>query len=376
MKFIKFSFASLFTFLLLTQSVSAVSCDFRRSLEIEDEGDDVKCLQQYLNNSGFTISTTGAGSPGKETDTFKSKTKDAIIKWQKANSIEPASGFFGPLSREVYKRLTTGSAVVSTANSSNATSVTLPISIGSSSVAKTAIQKALEQIEDAEDKVDDMSSNSNSAEDDLVDARAYFYKAIKFYLSTDYTKAKSYADDAFDSAEDAYGLAGGKTEKDEIDDRIDEIDKLIGQVHDKINDADDDGEDVSEAEDLLDDARDLLNKAEDYLDDKEYDIANDSIDDAESKAEDAEDAIRDNKGDKSDAEDAIAEAKAAIRSAKATISDAQDDDEDTDTAEDLLNDAEDLFDEARTKFDNDDFADAESLAKKAERKAEDAEDEL
>ena len=65
----------------------------------------VKTLQQFLNEQGFTVSKIGAGSPGKETTIFGPLTRSALIKFQKANKITPAVGYFGPITREVIRRL-------------------------------------------------------------------------------------------------------------------------------------------------------------------------------------------------------------------------------------------------------------------------------
>jgi hypothetical protein len=72
---------------------------FGRNLTLNSIGTDVKALQKYLNSKGFIISTTGLGSPGHETTTFGPKTKQALIKYQIANKITPAVGYFGPITR-------------------------------------------------------------------------------------------------------------------------------------------------------------------------------------------------------------------------------------------------------------------------------------
>jgi hypothetical protein len=72
---------------------------FTRNLTFASQGVDVKTLQSYLNTHGFIISTTGGGSPGNETAFFGNLTKQALIKFQKANNISPPVGFFGPLTR-------------------------------------------------------------------------------------------------------------------------------------------------------------------------------------------------------------------------------------------------------------------------------------
>jgi peptidoglycan hydrolase-like protein with peptidoglycan-binding domain len=72
---------------------------FTRTLQLGSVGTDVKALQQYLNRKGFNVSTVGAGSLGYETSYFGPKMKAALIKFQKANNITPASGIFGPITR-------------------------------------------------------------------------------------------------------------------------------------------------------------------------------------------------------------------------------------------------------------------------------------
>jgi peptidoglycan hydrolase-like protein with peptidoglycan-binding domain len=62
-------------------------------------GDDVKKLQQYLNAQGFIIARSGLGSKGNETTLFGPATQRALIAFQRANNIRPASGFLGPITR-------------------------------------------------------------------------------------------------------------------------------------------------------------------------------------------------------------------------------------------------------------------------------------
>lgn len=77
------------------------STTFPRDIKLGTVGPDVKALQQYLNSQGFTVSESGDGSSGNETTTFGAKTKDALIRFQKANNITPAVGYFGPVTRGV-----------------------------------------------------------------------------------------------------------------------------------------------------------------------------------------------------------------------------------------------------------------------------------
>lgn len=78
---------------------------FSRNLSLGMTGNDVKLLQQFLNTQGFTVSVYGPGSLGQETTTFGRATWRALISYQKAMGIMPASGFFGPITRgRVEKR--------------------------------------------------------------------------------------------------------------------------------------------------------------------------------------------------------------------------------------------------------------------------------
>ncbi|MEA2715136.1 MAG: tripartite motif-containing protein 71 [Candidatus Parcubacteria bacterium] len=77
----------------------ATSTAFMRSLKLGDTGSDVRLLQVFLNTHHSIISDTGPGSPGRETGSFGPKTRAAVIIFQKDHGI-PATGFFGPLTRE------------------------------------------------------------------------------------------------------------------------------------------------------------------------------------------------------------------------------------------------------------------------------------
>ncbi len=76
---------------------------FTRNLTLGAVGADVKSLQIYLNSRGFTIATSGGGSPGYETMYFGQATQSALVRFQRSNGIVPASGFFGPLTRGYIK---------------------------------------------------------------------------------------------------------------------------------------------------------------------------------------------------------------------------------------------------------------------------------
>ncbi|MDP3727527.1 MAG: peptidoglycan-binding domain-containing protein, partial [bacterium] len=89
-------------------STPAGKCSFTRDLTVGVTGDDVKCLQQYLNSTANKVASSGVGSPGSETMYFGSLTRLAVSAWQSANSVSPTAGYFGSISRAKYNSLVAG----------------------------------------------------------------------------------------------------------------------------------------------------------------------------------------------------------------------------------------------------------------------------
>ncbi len=77
---------------------------FTVDLELGDNHPQVKLLQQFLNNNGYTVAQSGPGSIGNETTIFGYATKAAVIKFQITNNITPAVGFFGVKTRGVVNK--------------------------------------------------------------------------------------------------------------------------------------------------------------------------------------------------------------------------------------------------------------------------------
>jgi hypothetical protein len=67
-----------------TTSSSAGCYTFTQNLKLNSTGGQVMWVQQFLNNHGFTVAKTGAGSPGNETSHFGPATKAAVIAFQNA----------------------------------------------------------------------------------------------------------------------------------------------------------------------------------------------------------------------------------------------------------------------------------------------------
>ena len=73
---------------------------FLNNLKQGQRSSDVIKLQKFLNGQGDLVAQTGVGSPGNESTLFGLRTKQALIKFQKAHAIA-ATGFFGPKTRSV-----------------------------------------------------------------------------------------------------------------------------------------------------------------------------------------------------------------------------------------------------------------------------------
>ena len=80
-------------------SVFCQGLTFARNLRVGMVGQDVKCLQVFLNlNHATQIASQGPGSPGQETTRFGSLTLKAVRLWQTQQGWTPANQI-GPLSR-------------------------------------------------------------------------------------------------------------------------------------------------------------------------------------------------------------------------------------------------------------------------------------
>lgn len=85
-------------------------CEITRGLAVGATGEDVRCLQRYLNWAGFQVSASGAGSPGNETQYFGERTRAAVAAWQNANAasvltplgLSAGTGFWGSASFAKY----------------------------------------------------------------------------------------------------------------------------------------------------------------------------------------------------------------------------------------------------------------------------------
>ena len=83
------------------------------NLKIGSTGSDVLRLQQFLNANGFTVSSSGPGSPGQETRTYGTKVAQAVTKFQEAYytrilrpyRLTKGTGEVGPSTRAAINEL-------------------------------------------------------------------------------------------------------------------------------------------------------------------------------------------------------------------------------------------------------------------------------
>lgn len=95
---------------------------FTRDLSVGSRGKDVEELQVFLNQNGFLVASSGAGSPGNETDYFGNATKRAFAKFQEANAkdiltplgLSKGTGYFGARTRAFVNTFTKGSSAPAT----------------------------------------------------------------------------------------------------------------------------------------------------------------------------------------------------------------------------------------------------------------------
>ncbi len=86
---------------------TSASYNFTLNHELGDQGGEVMEIQKFLNAQGFTVATSGAGSPGNETSYFGSRTRAAVIAFQNANAaqilapvgLSQGTGYWGPSTR-------------------------------------------------------------------------------------------------------------------------------------------------------------------------------------------------------------------------------------------------------------------------------------
>jgi len=93
-----------------TTTTAGAGCyAFTRTHQQGDSGGEVMWIQKFLNSHGAQVAASGAGSPGNETSYYGALTKAAVAKWQAANGVSPAAGYWGPITRARVATVCAGS---------------------------------------------------------------------------------------------------------------------------------------------------------------------------------------------------------------------------------------------------------------------------
>jgi hypothetical protein len=95
-----------------TSTTTSLSALITSNLQMGMAGPQVLALQQLLNASGFTIATSGPGSPGNETNQFGKLTREAVMRVQCSrmslcSGIESTTGYgrVGPQTRAYLQKM-------------------------------------------------------------------------------------------------------------------------------------------------------------------------------------------------------------------------------------------------------------------------------
>lgn len=296
---------------------TTAECNFGRTLDLGVEGEDVRCLQEFLNARGVIIASEGPGSPGNETTRYGSLTEAAVLKWQQQQGIAGANGVFGPQSQAAYlldrvNVLQGQMAVVTPVATAPTPQVAgAATSATTESALTTQFLKALTAIEAGDDEVEYRILNDQAYDNHLRalnKAKRSFFAAATAYFTGSVSQVPSLLNAVIDNAEMA---ANDKTEstskssakttssqtsssdadEDEAWDEVDAAWDEYDDVKEIIDEADDDGEDTDEAYDLLKQASKTLQKAEDAIDDEDFDEAIDLADEAQDLLNDAQKSV-------------------------------------------------------------------------------------
>lgn len=280
-----------------TSAYAATICAFSTDLKVGSESDAVKCLQQYLNAHGFTVSASGVGSVGHETTQFKAKTEAAVKAWQTANGVTPVTGTFGSKSRAKYMELMAAASTPTTTPTT--TPVTTPTSTPSptttTSTDTSAMTNARKVISKAHDSYDSVKNdyenahedgdNTGSAKTNLSDAQDKLMAALYAYVSGDYGQAAANANDAqnlINTASQQIDGKGGTGSRDDARSAIKKAKDDFNAARNKVNDADDRGKSTSRADNYLNQAQSSISDAQDSYDSKDYNDAINSTKEAAS----------------------------------------------------------------------------------------------
>lgn len=250
---------------MMPSIVQASECNFTRSLYVGvAPGEDIRCLQEYLNESGYTVSVSGVGAPGRETTMYADKTRATVLQWQSDNDVVGANGVFGPASRALYVQLTKDSNTKEAeTQSSDDTQVQV-------SAARTQFDGEIGKVvNDTLHEVDQAQHTLDEREDVPRDAQRHMNKARSAILDMLFA--------AFNN-EDSMVLLNAAIAMNQASQATDAMDD---QMNSSIsNSTNNHNQERAQARDALDEARGMIVDAQDKLDQ-----ADDKLDDAQDEYE-------------------------------------------------------------------------------------------
>jgi len=138
---------------------------FTRDLSIGMTGSDVKELQKFLNENGFSVAEGGVGSKGNETSYFGPLTQKALKAFQESNPVITPSGtnigIFSTATREVVNASISAnppaSLVATLQEKLSSLSATLETLQGTTSVVDPTVAKAKELLSSLKEKITTLS---------------------------------------------------------------------------------------------------------------------------------------------------------------------------------------------------------------------------
>jgi hypothetical protein len=184
---------------------------FNQNLTIGASGADVTALQNWLIKGGYAI-------PAGATGYFGAQTQGALARYQAANMISPAVGYFGPITRaKVNAQITV--------------------------TTDTTDDTDTDDEDDSDDENDDSdTSDREETEESLDDAR-----------------------DSLSDAREEVEEADNGNDREDAEELLDEAEDLIEEAEESFDDKeyDDAQELIQDAEDLIEDALDLVDADDD-----------------------------------------------------------------------------------------------------------------
>lgn len=197
-------------------SAQSASCyTFTQNMSLGKTSSEVLQLQKTLNAMGFTVSTTGVGSAGMETNYFGAKTKAAAIKFQAANNIIQTGNVYA-LTRAALNAKCGSVVVPPTGTTSPSTSGSVSVALAAAQpnnvlVAGSARAKIADLVFSGNGSVVGVKLARTGVSDNNTLTNVYLYDAATGARLTD---AASVLTDGTVNFNNAYGLftvAGSKT---------------------------------------------------------------------------------------------------------------------------------------------------------------------